>query len=226
LGNYLIIESLLQNDFFIAIRHSPFSICRLRRKEQFMFIRLGLLLILIALAIFFVYSKRRWAILITTAGLLVITYIILIVIGGMNQWDKENKTPSQSLTSQTPQQMVDAFIEEMNPALSQKMEKIEAEITLADGKIQKLRDLKNAFPNQAQIVEQRIHQWQTLKDQLSQVLNDINQKVETAYVAYRVNEIQGKQKWSVLSTELLNEANTVLENAETTKSVIEESAYE
>ena len=122
--------------------------------------------------------------------------------------------------------MVDAFIEEMNPALSQKMEKIQAEITLADTKIQKLRDLKYAFPNQAQFVEQQIYHWQTLKDQLSQVLNDINQKVETAYVAYRVNEIQGKQKWSVLSTELLTEANTVLENAETTKSVIEELAYE
>ena len=191
-----------------------------------MFIRLGFIIILIAIAIFFVYSKKRSAILITIGGLLFVIYISLIVIGSINQWEKENQTPSQSLKNQTPQQKVDAFIEEMNPALSQKMEKIQAEITLADTKIQKLRDLKYAFPNQAQFVEQQIHHWQTLKDQLSQVLNDINQKVEMAYVAYRVNEIQGKQKWSVLSTELLTEANTVLENAETTKSVIEELAYE
>jgi hypothetical protein len=191
-----------------------------------MFIRLGFILILIALAIFLVRSKKRWAILITIGGLLLITYITLIMISGMNQWEKENQTPSQTLKTQTPQQMVDSFIEDMNPALSQKMEKIQAEITLADSKIQKLRDLKYAFPNQAQLVDQQIYQWKTLKDQLSQVLNNINQKVETAYVAYRVNEIQGKQKWSVLSTELLTEANIVLKNAETTKSVIEEPAYE
>ena len=191
-----------------------------------MFIRLGFIIILIALAIFLVYSKKRGAILIAIAGLLLVTYITLIVVGGINQWEKENQTPSQPPKTQTPQQMVDSFIKEMNPVLSQKVEKIQAEITLADDKIQKLRDLKYAFPNQAQLVDQRIHQWQTLKEQLSQVLNNINQKVETAYVAYRVNEIQGKQNWRTLSTDLLNEANTVLENAETTKSVIEEPAYE
>jgi predicted transport protein len=38
---------------------------------------------------------------------------------------------------------------------------------------------------------QKINQWQTLRDQLNQVSNDIELQVERAYFAYRIDEVQG-----------------------------------
>jgi len=147
-------------------------------------------------------------------GLIVATYIILIIGGGIHQWQKENKTIP-------PQQVVSSFIQDIHPELSQKMTEIGEEIALCHNKIQQLHDLKKAFPNQAQMIDQKINQWQTLKNQLSQVSNDIEQRVEKAYVAYKIDEIQGRKKFTLISQTLLNQANTVLANADTTKSTIE-----
>jgi len=60
-----------------------------------------------------------------------------------------------------------------------------------------------------------------LKNQLSQVSNDIGLRVEQAYVAYKIDEIQGRKKFTLISKTLLNEANAILANAESTKSTIE-----
>ena len=95
-----------------------------------------------------------------------------------------------------------------------------------DNKIQQLVELKEIFPNHAPVVDKTLNQWQMLKKQLSDVSQNIYQKIEQAYVTYRIDEIQGRDKFSVLSQELLKEANTVLANAESTKSVIEENLDE
>ncbi len=51
-------------------------------------------------------------------------------------------------------------------------------------------------------------------------------KVEAAYVAYKIDEIQGRKKFSMISKELLKEGQTVLANAEIVKSTIERELYE
>ncbi len=76
------------------------------------------------------------------------------------------------------------------------------------------------------MIEQKIDQWQILRRQLIHVSKDIYQRVEKTYVAYKIDEIQGKNKFSIISKELLNEANAVLANAELTKSTIEKQLYE
>jgi hypothetical protein len=136
------------------------------------------------------------------------------VAGGIYHWQKESEIVP-------PEQVVLSFMQDMNPELNQKMTEIAEEIALADNKIQQLHDLKKAFPNQAQMIDQKINQWQALRAQLNQVSNDIDQRVEKAYVAYKIDEIQGRKKFSLISQELLNEASTVLANAEATKSTIE-----
>jgi glucan phosphoethanolaminetransferase (alkaline phosphatase superfamily) len=184
-----------------------------------MWIRLGLFLLLALLVIVLVRSKKTGAI-VTAIGLVIVAiYLSIIIVGGMNQWQKEKQTiPTENV--------VTSFIQEINPELNQKITEIQAEITWTDKKIQQLFELKKNFPNQATIINQKIHQWQTLKDQLSQVSTNIHQKVETAYVNYRIDEIQGKKNFSVLSATLLQEANTVLVNAEATKSILEEQIDE
>jgi len=184
-----------------------------------MWIRLGFILLLALVVIVLLRSKKVWT-LITAIGIVIVAiYLSMIVIGGMNQWQKENQTTP-------PEKMVISFIQEINPELNQKIKAIQTEITRTAQKIQQLFELKKTFPNQATIINQKIHQWQTLKDQLSQVLTHINQKVETAYVNYRIDEIQGKKNFSILSAKLLNEANAILMNAETTKSILEEQINE
>ncbi|HAI68995.1 MAG TPA: hypothetical protein DCM38_06100, partial [Gammaproteobacteria bacterium] len=81
-------------------------------------------------------------------------------------------------------------------------------------------ELKRDFPNHA-ILEQKLNQWKILRRQLNQVSQEIYQQVEQAYVAYRLDEIQGREKLSVVSKALLEEANAALKNAEITKSTIE-----
>lgn len=124
------------------------------------------------------------------------------------------------------QRAVMSFLTEMNPPLGNKFREINQEITLINNKIQQLMDLKTDFPNQSLIVNKTLHQWQTLKLELSQVSQDIYQQVEKAYVAYRIDEIQGRQKFGALSEELLKEANVALTNAKVTKSTIEEQLSE
>ncbi len=119
-------------------------------------------------------------------------------------------------------QMVASFLKEMNPKLNQKIKKITEEIVLANNKIQQLQALKAEYPNQQNMIHKKLNQWHQLKGQLNQVSNRIYYKVERAYVIYKIAEIRGGDRFSLLSTKLLTEANTALTMAESTKQTIEE----
>ena len=178
-----------------------------------------ILLIVIFLTLLVNWPKKVPLVGLMIAGLIVGTYATLIVIGGLHDGGHESE-PVRS------EHLVMSFIQDMNPALHQKIHQIQAEIALTESKIQQLQALKKDFPNQSQMIEQKINQWQTLGAQLNQVLADIHQKVETAYVTYKIDEIEGRNEFGLLSTELLTEANTVLAAAEATKSTIEEQLDE
>ncbi|RKZ41729.1 MAG: hypothetical protein DRQ49_04185 [Gammaproteobacteria bacterium] len=57
-------------------------------------------------------------------------------------------------------------------------------------------------------------------------LENINLKVEGAYVAYKIDEIQGRKKFSKVAEKLLEDAKVILANAEITKLTIERELYE
>ena len=118
-----------------------------------------------------------------------------------------------------------SFLAEMNPQLHNKFVAIGEEIVHIYNSIEQLMALKQDFPNHT-LIDDKLIQWQSLKEQLQQVSQDIHHQVEQAYVAYRLDEIQGVKKFSLLSEELLKEANTALANAETTRTTIEEQISE
>ncbi|RKZ91088.1 MAG: hypothetical protein DRR19_08155 [Candidatus Parabeggiatoa sp. nov. 1] len=124
------------------------------------------------------------------------------------------------------QSKVYAFLNDMNPEFHRTMLKMSKEIALADKKIQQLYELKGMYPNQREMINQSLKQWQGLRKDLNSTWNRLYEKVEGAYVAYKIDEIQGRKKFSAISQKLLNEANAVLANAETTKSLIEEQLNE
>lgn len=143
----------------------------------------------------------------------IIMLLFIVTLGTVACNDTEELVDAQG--------KVNAFLIDMNPELHQAMSKIREEIALADKKIQQLYDLKAMFPNQREMIDKSLKQWQGLRKNLYMTLNNIYDKVEAAYVAYRIDEIQGRKKFSVISKTLLKKANAVLTNAETTKSIIE-----
>jgi len=114
------------------------------------------------------------------------------------------------------------FLVEMNPDLYRAMLKMRAELSLADKNIRELYDLKGMYPDQRNMINKSIKQWQILRKSLNFTLRDIYDKIEKAYVVYRIDEIQGKHNFNIISADLLKEANDVLAEAITTKSLIEE----
>lgn len=127
----------------------------------------------------------------------------------------------RQISSFLDERQISSFLEEMNPELNKKMAAIGEEIFLADKKIQQLNVLKEKFPKQNDLIYSSINRWKRLKKQLDEVWDNIHQQVERAYVVYKIDQIQGKHKFSVVSKDLLNEANVVLVNAEATKSILE-----
>ncbi|KHD06525.1 hypothetical protein PN36_12040 [Candidatus Thiomargarita nelsonii] len=121
--------------------------------------------------------------------------ILLILIITLNPFGC-NETEKQV----DVQNKVNAFIIEMNPDLYQSMTRMRKEITLADTKIQQLYELKGLFPNQREMIDKSLKQWHELRKNLKFTLNNIYDKVEAAYVAYKIDEIQGKKKFSLYLT--------------------------
>ncbi len=160
-----------------------------------------------------------------------ITFAVLVIaiagtiwtekaIDWYQEWEARQEKTAVEKQAREIQQAVMSFLDNINPLLNQKLIEIKAEIASIDNKIQQLVELKRDFPNHA-ILEQKLAQWKILRRQLNQVSQDIYQQVEQAYVAYRLDEIQGREKLSVVSKALLDEANAALTNAEITKSTIE-----
>ena len=142
--------------------------------------------------------------------------IISFVLVGCNE-------PEEIVNAQT---QVYSFLKELNPELHRTLFKMNEEMALADRKIQQLQELKGLFPDQRHKIDKSIRQWQGLSKDLTSTWERLYDKVEAAYVAYKIDEIQGRKKFSAISQELLKEGNAVLANAETTKSLIEEQLYE
>lgn len=144
-------------------------------------------------------------------------YLLILIPIGCN---------NETGTKPDPQTELNLFIMDMNPELYQTTSKMREEIALADKKIQQLYDLKGNFPDQRNMINGAIKQWQTLRKQLVLTSDNINKKVEGAYVAYKIDEIQGRKRFSMMSQKLLEESKTVLADAEIIKSTIEKELYE
>jgi uncharacterized coiled-coil DUF342 family protein len=144
-------------------------------------------------------------------------YLLILIPIGCN-----NETGTK-IDAQTE---LNLFIMDMNPELYQTTSKMREEIALADKKIQQLYDLKGMFPDQRDMINGAIKQWQTLRKQLVLTSDNINKKVEGAYVAYKIDEIQGRKRFSMMSQKLLEDSKTVLADAEIIKSTIEKELNE
>jgi len=165
----------------------------------------------------FVLKKFVFFLMIAGAGSVIYAAIIV------SDWYQAHEVASQERQTKN---LVFSFLKEMNPELNRKNTKILAEISRADHNIQQLNDLRRNFPQQSAIIDDKLNQWQTLRLQLNQVSKNIYHKVESAYVTYKMAEIQGKDKLSVISAELLKEANLALANAESTRAILEEQLGE
>jgi len=143
--------------------------------------------------------------------LLLFILLISFVPTGCEELEEDADAPSK----------VELFLLEINPELYRATLKMKKELDWVDKQIQQLYHLQDYFPDQRQTIKPKIRRWQKLRRNLNSTLNKIKTQAERAYVAYKLDEILGRKKFDVISKELLKEAQTVLANAETTKSLIE-----
>ncbi len=121
---------------------------------------------------------------------------------------------------------VNVFLEEMSPELARKIEEIKAEITHTEEKINKLSELKLKHPNYTGKIESSRRQWEVLQNKLQQSLQEIKDVVESTYVTYELDRIQGGNQFNKISGKLLSSADLVLSSASTTKDAIEQALNE
>jgi len=121
---------------------------------------------------------------------------------------------------------VNAFLEEMSPELARKINEIKKEILLTEEKISKLSELSRKHPNYAGKIETSRRQWEVLQHKLQQSLQEIRDVVESTYVTYELDRIQGGNQFNKISGKLLSSADSVLADASTTKDAIEQALNE
>jgi len=127
---------------------------------------------------------------------------------------------------QEGQLAVNAFLAEMSPELARKIDKIKEEIFLTEEKINKLSELKFKHPNYAGRIETSRRQWKVLQDKLILSLTEIREVVESTYVTYELDKIQGGNQFNRISDQLLSSADSVLASAGVTKNAIEQALNE
>ncbi len=127
---------------------------------------------------------------------------------------------------QEGQLAVNAFLAEMSPELARKIDKIKEEIILTEEKINKLSELKFKHPKYAGKIETSRRQWKVLQDKLILSLKEIREVVESTYVTYELDKIQGGNQFNKISDQLLSSADSVLASAGITKNAIEQALNE
>ncbi len=132
----------------------------------------------------------------------------------------------ESYMEKEGQNAINAFLEEMSPELARKIANIEKEITLTEEKINQLSKLKLKHPNYAGKIETSRRQWAVLQEKLKLSLKEIRDVVESSYVTYELDKIQGGNQFNKISDELLSSADSVLADASTTKNAIEQALTE
>ncbi len=132
----------------------------------------------------------------------------------------------ESYMEKEGQNAVNVFLEEMSPELARKIANIEKEITLTEEKINQLSKLKLKHPNYAGKIETSRRQWAVLQEKLKLSLKEIRDVVESSYVTYELDKIQGGNQFNKISDELLSSADSVLADASTTKNAIEQALTE
>jgi|GEM_PF-5887516 len=135
-------------------------------------------------------------------------------------------SPTKIDQQKEQQEDITLFLSTMNPELNRKILKIQQEILNTEKNLRKLQRLYWLYPKQFEIINHTKNKWNKLLIQLKDTLKNINFKVEAAFVAYEIDQLQGTKKFKVISNELLENANTALLNADITKKTLEKQIHD
>ena len=151
--------------------------------------------------------------------------ILLIVLVFVDYEKNGVKSFYSSVVLNTKESKVLDFIQDMNPELTRKINNIQKEILISHKKINELYELRELHPNQKEIIDKALMQWNKLNENLTSTYQTIYSRVEETYVIFKINEIEGHESFKNESKRLLEQANEALENAKIVKSQIERSLY-
>lgn len=117
---------------------------------------------------------------------------------------------------------IEVFLKKMSPDLWEEINSIRKEFTETQKKLKHLHDLKARFPQQAQLIDESIAKLMKIQTNLSNVLLSTEEKMKSAYVAYKIDEIKGRTKFAEVEDELSNSITNVLNYAQAIKSTLED----
>jgi|GEM_PF-4005989 len=162
---------------------------------------------------------KKWVFFIWLAGVIFI-FISIPNISNIEQLVQVHKQDINNTETKNIDSPI-SFLVTLNPELSSKIKKIQTEITQTKEKLDKLTLLRSEHPRQTAIVDISLNKWKQLLAQLESSLKEIDFKVNGAFVAYKLDQLQGTTRFKSLSKDLLENVNTVLLNVDAIKSTFE-----
>lgn len=89
-----------------------------------------------------------------------------------------------------------------------------AELTLMDNEIDRIKDVRKKYPRQKKIASSEIMRWEKSMKKLTGQLNRFQNQVEALYVTFRVNPEKGRTAIYEKSRDLTSSMREVLEDVE------------
>jgi phenylalanyl-tRNA synthetase alpha subunit len=145
---------------------------------------------------------------------------ILLILGFISLIIYKTQKSSHGKTT-----VIVQFIEDINPELKNKIDQIDAEITVAKQKVAQINHLEILYPHHKNITQKALKKWKELHTKLKKTKKEIHQKAEKSYIIYKINQIEGNKDFQTQSKELLLQANQALKDAKKTQVDIEKSLY-
>jgi len=85
------------------------------------------------------------------------------------------------------------FIQDINPELAKKMDKIKKEIYISEKKIKELKDIQ--YRHKRIILDKALNKWSRLHENLVTSYQDIYAIIENSYILFKIDEIGGHQSF-------------------------------
>ena len=121
---------------------------------------------------------------------------------------------------------INKFISSFSSELLRKIEILKKKQIEAKSDIIELQKLNENFPSQSKLIKNSMQKLKDIELILHDAINKITNEVETAYVAFRIDEIKGKKSFNIIKNSLIDTANQALSTSEQIRLTMEERINE
>lgn len=128
----------------------------------------------------------------------ILIVVILLALGGSGffiykQKQSRNLPPSTSFEYVSLNEDIVTFLFNYIPRLYNRIAKLNNELTLIAGELERIDELENQYPSGKRIIADEKALWMSLQKDLNHTLLSARNEAERFYIAYMVNNQKGKE---------------------------------